>query len=93
MLAPIVPTSYFSSEVLLEDNQQADNDCEEGNTFNQCGGDNHGRTDVATSLRLTGHAFHGTLTNLTNTQTRTDGGETGSDGCTEITPGHLGSSL
>ena len=92
MLVPIAPTPNISSE-LLEDDQQADNHCEEGNTFNKSGGNDHGRTDVATSLRLTGHTFHSALTNLTNTQTGTNGSQNGSDGCTEIAPGHLSSSL
>jgi len=89
---PIAPTFIRLSE-LLEDNQQADNHCEEGNTFNESGGDDHGGTDVATSLGLASHTFHGTLTNLTNTETGTNGGQTGSDGCSEIAPSHLSSNL
>ncbi len=78
---------------LLEDDQQADNHCEEGNTFDECGGNDHGGADVATSFGLTSHAFHSTLTNFTNAESSTDGGQTCSDGCTEIAPGHLSSSL
>lgn len=94
MSVPIAPAplSPVVSE-LLEDNQQADNHCEEGNTFNQCGGNNHGGTDVATSLGLTGHTFHCTLTNFTDAETSTDSCQTCSDCCAEITPGHLGSCL
>lgn len=85
--------SFRCVGTLLEDNQQADNHCEEGNTFNQCGGNNHRGADVTASLGLTCHAFHGSLTDFTNTETCTDSGKAGSDGCSEITPGHLGSCL
>ena len=88
-LEPIAPTSFHLSE-LLDDGQKADNHGEECNTFNEGGCNDHGRTDVATSFWLTGHTFHSTLTNLTDTQTCSDSGQTCSDGCTEITPGHLG---
>lgn len=92
MLVPIAPTSNRFAR-LLEDHQQADNCCEEGDTFNEGSGDDHGCTDVATSFGLASHAFHCTLTNLTDTNTCTNGCKTGSDGCSEITPGHLGSCL
>ena len=84
---------FSCRKLLLERNQHADNHCEEGNTFNQCGGNNHGGTDVATSLGLTGHTFHSTLTDFTNAKTGTDSCQTCSDGCSEITPGYLGSGL
>ena len=92
MLTPIAPTSNPSSE-LLEDNQQAYYYCKEGNTFNQSGSDDHGGADVATCLGLASHTFHGTLTNLTDTQASTDGGKTCSDSCTKIAKSYLTSSL
>ena len=71
---------------LLEDDQQADNHCEEGNTFDECGGNDHGGADVATSFGLTGHAFHGALTDFTDADTGTNSGQTCSDSGAEVTP-------
>lgn len=67
----------------LEDCEEADDHCEEGDTFDEGGCDNHGGTDGTGSLGLTGYTFHGTLTNLTDTETGTDCGQTCTNTCTE----------
>jgi hypothetical protein len=84
---------FSCRKLLLERNQHADNHCEEGNTFNQSGSDNHRGTDVATGFGLTGHTFHGALTDFTNADTGTNGGETGSHRCSQVTPSHACGSL
>lgn len=81
------------SRCLLDGYQQAHHHCEEGNAFYQGGSDNHGGTDGRACLWLTCHAFHGSLANFTDTDTSTNRGETGTNGCACITPSEISSSL
>lgn len=74
---------------LFQHNKEADNHCEECNTLNQSGCNNHSGANITTSLGLTGHTFHSALTDFTNTDTGTDSCQTSSDSCAKITPSHL----
>lgn len=47
--------------------EEADNHCEEANTFNEGTDDDHWGLDLADSLWLTSHGVHGRRTNLTET--------------------------
>ena len=85
---PIAAPCSFVVPNLLEDDEQAKHNGEEGDAFHQSGGDNHRRADGATGFGLTGNAFHGALTDFTNTDTGTNGGQTGSDRCSQVTPSH-----
>lgn len=52
--------------------EEADNHCEEANTFNEGTDDDHWGLDLADSLWLTSHGVHSRRTNLTETDTCTD---------------------
>jgi hypothetical protein len=47
---------------------------EKGNPFHEGGGNDHGGLDLSAGFRLTGDAFHGTSTYLTDANTGTDNG-------------------
>ena len=83
---PIAAPCSFVVPNLLEDDEQAKHNGEEGDAFHQSGGDNHRRADVATGFGLAGHAFHGALTNFTDADTGTNSGQTCSDSGAEVTP-------
>jgi hypothetical protein len=53
---------------------------EKGNTFYQSGSQDHVSTNLVCGFRLTGNAFASALTDLTDTDTGTDGGKTCADG-------------
>ena len=90
---PIAAPCSFVVPNLLEDDEQAKHNGEEGDAFHQSGGDNHRRADVATGFGLTGHAFHSALADFTDTDTGSDGSQTGSDSCSQVTPGDAGHCL
>lgn len=52
---------------------------QEGNTLNEGRGQDHVRANVVGSFRLTGDGFNGPFTDETDTDTGTDGGETGAN--------------
>jgi hypothetical protein len=68
---------------LLGSQDDADNQAEESNTLDKGSCDNHRRTDIASSFRLTGRAFHGWACKLTNAETGTECNETSTKTCTE----------
>ena len=57
---------------LLEDGQQADDEGKKCCTFNESADDDHTGLDTTGSFRLTGHGFHGRLTDSTDTDSGTD---------------------
>jgi hypothetical protein len=68
---------------LLGSQDDADNQAEERNTLNKGSCNNHRRTDIASSFRLTGRAFHGWACKLANAETGTESNETSTKTCTE----------
>ena len=77
-------TNLFS-DLLHNSQQQADNDREEGNTFDQSRGNNHVGTDVSTNFRLTGKGFQRASTDISNTYTCANGSDTCTDTGTHFT--------
>ena len=59
------------------DAEECDNGCEQGNTLDKGGGHNHVGEQLVHHLWLAGHSVHSLTTNLTNTETSTNGCETG----------------
>lgn len=64
---------------LHEDTEDADNQGEEGNTFDQSRRDNHSSLNSTGEFRLSGHAFNGGSSDSSDTVTTTDDDQTGSD--------------
>ena len=58
------------------DAEECDNGSEQGNTLDQGGCHDHVGKQFAHHLWLTGHGVHSLTTNLTNSQTSTNGCET-----------------
>jgi hypothetical protein len=61
--------------------------CKQCNTFYEGCSKNHVGTDVVHGFRLTGDSFYRAFTNLTDTDTCSDGSETGTNGSAGICPG------
>ena len=57
---------------LEEEAECADDDCEKGDTFDECGDDNHVASDIASCFGLTGDGIHGRATDFTDTDTCAD---------------------
>jgi len=64
---------------LSEDSEEADNHCEEGNTFDQSSSNNHSGTDCTGGFGLAGNAFHCSLTDFADAQTGANGGKACAD--------------
>jgi hypothetical protein len=61
---------------LFNGNEQTCYGSQKGNAFYQSRGQDHVGTNVVRSFRLTGDAFNGALTDLSDTDTGTDCGKT-----------------
>jgi FlaG/FlaF family flagellin (archaellin) len=59
----------------LEAYQQADYHCEQRQTFNKCGGNQHYRLNFTRSIGLTANGIHGAATDTTDTNACTQGNE------------------
>jgi len=71
---------YVLSGLLAEYSQKTCYGSEKGNTFNQSGRQDHVCTNLICGFRLTGNTFDSAFTDLTDTDTGTDGGKTCADG-------------
>lgn len=63
----------------LEHDEQTDDHREEGSAFDESGGKDHVRADIAGCFRLTGDGFQCGTTNATNTKTSSNGSKTCSE--------------
>mgnify|MGYP006988832461 CR=1 FL=1 len=88
-----VPHPYTVVGLCLEGNQQTDNHGEEGDTFDEGSSDNHSGSDITTSFRLTGHTFHCSLTDFTDTQACANSSQACTYGSTHVTPCEITKSL
>lgn len=68
----------------LEYSQQTSYSGQQGNTFYEGGSQDHSTADVVSSFRLAGDAFSSAFTNLTNTDTSANSGQTSTDSTTEV---------
>jgi hypothetical protein len=71
--------------VFLEEyDEQTNHDREEGNTFDQSGGNNHVGTNVTDSFRLTGNRFNGATADVSNANTSANGCDPCADSGTHL---------
>lgn len=73
--APFALCAQCSNDFVLLGFQYSQDTCdnrEQGNTLYESGSQDHVRTDVVRSFRLTGDAFYSTFTDLTDTDTGTN---------------------
>jgi len=64
---------------LAEDGQDAHDDGKQCCTFDESASDDHTRLDTTSGFGLTGHGFHGGLTDSTDTDSGTNDGDGGCD--------------
>ena len=85
--------NHFSCPRLGHCDEQANHDGKQGDTFYEGGGQNHVRSDVTGDLGLACDGFQSTLSDSTDTDTSTDGCETGTDTSAHFTDGTIGNRL
>lgn len=78
------PTNRAGALVLSNSNQKTNYDCEKGNPFNEGGSQNHVRSDVPTCFGLASDRFQRPFTNVTDTKTRTNSGDTSTNASTHL---------
>ena len=69
---------------VLLDQECTGGDGEQSTTLNESRGQNHLSENLSRGFRLTGNSVNGAATNLTNTQTCTDNGNTSSNTATQL---------
>ncbi len=72
----VVRNSCIKPSGLFNCNEQTCYGSEKGNAFYECRGQDHVGTNVIRSFRLAGDTFYSAFTDLSDTDTGTDGGET-----------------
>jgi hypothetical protein len=70
---------FYVRRGLFEYRKQTCHGSQKGNPFHERRCEDHVGTNVVRSFRLAGDAFHGAFTDLTDTDTCTDGGKTRTD--------------
>jgi hypothetical protein len=68
--------SFIKPSGLFNCNEQTCNGSQKGNAFYECRGQDHVGTNVIRSFGLAGDTFYSAFTDLADTDTGTDGGET-----------------
>lgn len=85
--------NHFNFPRLGHCDEQANHDGKQRNTFDEGCGQNHVGSDITGDLGLACDGFQSTLSDSTDTDTSTDGCETGTDTSAHFTDGTIGCCL